>query len=88
MAEMQTTNPTRLWLEKAQLLLTISLIIGSLVYIGRRSESDEAQGRMLMEIASDIKVMKERYADANMQIRVIGERVAMLEKRLERMEGK
>jgi uncharacterized secreted protein with C-terminal beta-propeller domain len=88
MAEIQTTTATRLWLEKAQLLLTISLIIGSLVYIGRRSESDEAQGRMLSEIASDIKVMKERYADANMQIRVIGERVAMLEKRLERMEGK
>jgi hypothetical protein len=88
MAEVQTTTATRLWLEKAQLVLTISLIIGSLVYIGRRSESDEAQGRMLSEIASDIKVMKERYADANMQIRVIGERVAMLEKRLERMEGK
>jgi hypothetical protein len=88
MAEIQTTTATRLWLEKAQLLLTISLIIGSLVYIGRRSESDEAQGRMLSEIASDIKVMKERYADANTQIRVIGERVAMLEKRLERMEGK
>jgi len=88
MAEIQTTTATRLWLEKAQLVLTISLIIGSLVYIGRRSESDEAQGRMLSEIASDIKVMKERYADANMQIRVIGERVAMLEKRLERMEGK
>jgi hypothetical protein len=88
MAEMQTTTTTRLWLEKAQLLLTISLIIGSLVYIGRRSESDEAQGRMLMEIASDIKVMKERYADANTQIRVIGERVAMLEKRLERMESR
>jgi hypothetical protein len=32
--------------------------------------------------------MKERYADANTQIRVIGERVAMLEKRLERMESR
>ena len=86
--EPQTQTPTRLWLEKAQLTLTVSLILGSLFYIGGRWEQDAQQSRVLAQIASDINVMKERNADASMQIRVIGERVAMLEKRLERMEGK
>ena len=86
--ELQTQTPTRLWLEKAQLTLTGSLILGSLFYIGGRWEQDAQQSRVLAQIASDINVMKERNADASMQIRVIGERVAMLEKRLERMEGK
>lgn len=86
--EPQTQTPTRLWLEKAQLTLTVSLILGSLFYIGGRWEQDAQQSRVLAQIASDINVMKERNADATMQIRVIGERVAMLEKRLERMEGK
>jgi hypothetical protein len=86
--EPQTQTPTRLWLEKAQLTLTVSLILGSLFYIGGRWEADAQQSRVLAQIASDINVMKERNADATMQIRVIGERVAMLEKRLERMEGK
>jgi hypothetical protein len=86
--EAQTQTPTRLWLEKAQLTLTASIILGSLFYIGGRWEQDAQQSRVLAQIASDINVMKERNADASMQIRVIGERVAMLEKRLERMEGK
>lgn len=86
--ELSNTTKTRLLLEKAQLGLTISLIVGSLIYIGQRSEQDAQQSRMLASIAADISVMKERNADATMQIRVIGERVAMLEKRLERMEGK
>lgn len=86
--ELPNTTKTRLLLEKAQLGLTISLIVGSLIYIGQRSEQDAQQSRMLASIAADISVMKERNADATMQIRVIGERVAMLEKRLERMEGK
>ncbi len=86
--EAQTQTPTRLWLEKAQLTLTVSIILGSLFYIGGRWEQDAQQSRVLAQIASDINVMKERNADASMQIRVIGERVAMLEKRLERMEGK
>jgi hypothetical protein len=41
---------------------------------------------VLNNIAADITVMKERNADANAQIRVIGERVSQVEKRLERME--
>lgn len=86
--EPQTQTTTRLWLEKAQLTLTVSIILGSLFYIGGRWEQDAQQSRVLAQIASDINVMKERNADATMQIRVIGERVAMLEKRLERMEGK
>ena len=86
--EPQTQITTRLWLEKAQLTLTVSIILGSLFYIGGRWEQDAQQSRVLAQIASDINVMKERNADATMQIRVIGERVAMLEKRLERMEGK
>ena len=86
--EPQNVTTTRLWLEKAQLILTGSIILGSLFYIGGRWEQDAQQSRMLAQIASDINVMKERNADATMQIRVIGERVAMLEKRLERMEGK
>lgn len=86
--EPQTQTTTRLWLEKAQLTLTVSIILGSLFYIGGRWEQDAQQSRVLAQIASDINVMKERNADASMQIRVIGERVAMLEKRLERMEGK
>jgi len=86
--ELQNTTKTRMLLEKAQLGLTISLIVGSLIYIGQRSEQDAQQSRMLAQIASDITVMKERNADATMQIRVIGERVAMLEKRLERMEAR
>ena len=86
--EPQTQTTTRLWLEKAQLMLTVSIILGSLFYIGGRWEQDAQQSRVLAQIASDINVMKERNADATMQIRVIGERVAMLEKRLERMEGK
>lgn len=86
--ELQTQTPTRLWLEKAQLTMTGGMILGSLFYIGGRWEADAQQGRMLSAIAADISVMKERNADATMQIRVIGERVAMLEKRLERMEGK
>ncbi len=86
--ELQNTTKTRLLLEKAQLGLTISLIVGSLIYIGQRSEQDAQQSRMLASIAADINVMKERNADASMQIRVIGERVAMLEKRLERMESR
>lgn len=77
---------TRLMLEKAQLIATCVLLVGSLVYIGRRSEQDEAQSRVLNSIAADITVMKERNADANAQIRVIGERVSQVEKRLERME--
>lgn len=86
--ELQTQTPTRLWLEKAQLTMTGGMILGSLFYIGGRWEADAQQSRVLAQIASDINVMKERNADATMQIRVIGERVAMLEKRLERMEGK
>jgi len=86
--EPQTQTTTRLWLEKAQLTMTSGMILGSLFYIGGRWEQDAQQSRVLAQIASDINVMKERNADATMQIRVIGERVAMLEKRLERMEGK
>lgn len=86
--EPQNVTTTRLWLEKAQLILTGSIILGSLFYIGGRWEQDAQQSRVLAQIASDINVMKERNADASMQIRVIGERVAMLEKRLERMEGR
>ena len=86
--EPQTQTTTRLWLEKAQLTMTSGMILGSLFYIGGRWEQDAQQSRVLAQIASDINVMKERNADASMQIRVIGERVAMLEKRLERMEGK
>lgn len=86
--EPQTPTVTRLWLEKAQLTMTSGMILGSLFYIGGRWEQDAQQSRVLAQIASDINVMKERNADASMQIRVIGERVAMLEKRLERMEGR
>ena len=86
--EPQNVTTTRLWLEKAQLILTASIILGSLFYIGGRWEQDAQQSRVLAQIAADINVMKERNADATMQIRVIGERVAMLEKRLERMEGR
>lgn len=81
-------NGTRLLLEKAQLALTISMIVGGLIYIGRRSEADEQQGRLLSAIATDIAIMKERNADANAQIKVIGERVSQVEKRLERMEAR
>ena len=77
---------TRIMLEKAQLVATCVLLVGSLVYIGRRSEQDEAQSRVLNSIAADIAVMKERNADANAHIRVIGERVSQVEKRLDRME--
>lgn len=81
-------NGTRLLLEKAQLALTISMIVGGLIYIGRRSEADEQQSRVLATIATDIAVMKERNADASAQIKVIGERVSQVEKRLERMEAR
>ena len=84
--EQPKTSGTRLLLEKAQLTLTIGMILGALLYAGRKMESDENSTRLLNAIASDISVMKERNADANAQIKVIGERVSQVEKRLERME--
>lgn len=86
MTEPQTT--TRYALEKAQLILTIGLVLGAIIYVGRRLESDEHQQRLLETIAGDINLIKDRNADANAQIRVIGERVSQVEKRLERMEIK
>ena len=74
----------KLNLEKFQLTLTIIAII----YVGRRLESDEHQQRLLETIAGDILLIKDRNADANAQIRVIGERVSQVEKRLERMEAR
>ena len=76
----------KLNLEKFQLTLTIIAIIGAIIYVGRRLESDEHQQRLLETIAGDILLIKDRNADANAQIRVIGERVSQVEKRLERME--
>jgi len=84
---MSEQTQTRIILERLQLAATALLLFGSLVYIGRRSEQDETQSRLLASIAADISVMKERNADANAQIRVIGERVSQVEKRLERMEN-
>lgn len=84
--EQPKTNGTRLLLEKAQLTLTVGMILGGLLYVGRKMESDENSSRLLQAIANDISVMKERNADANAQIKVIGERVSQVEKRLERME--
>lgn len=78
----------KLNLEKFQLTLTIIAIIGAIIYVGRRLESDEHQQRLLESIASDINLIKDRNADANAQIRVIGERVSQVEKRLERMEAR
>jgi hypothetical protein len=83
---MSESPQTRIMLERLQLIATAILLFGSLIYVGKRSEQDEAQSRVLNNIASDITVMKERNADANAQIRVIGERVSQVEKRLERME--
>jgi hypothetical protein len=84
MTQPQTT--TRYALEKAQLIMTSGLILGAIIYVGRRLESDEHQQRLLETIAGDINLIKDRNADANAQIRVIGERVSQVEKRLERME--
>jgi len=83
---MSESSQTRIILERLQLAATAILLFGSLIYVGKRSEQDETQGRLLTSIAADITVMKERNADANAQIRVIGERVSQVEKRLERME--
>jgi hypothetical protein len=83
---MSEQTQTRIILERLQLAATTILLFGSLIYVGKRSEQDETQGRLLTSIAADITVMKERNADANAQIRVIGERVSQVEKRLERME--
>lgn len=83
---MSEHTQTRIILERLQLAATAILLFGSLIYVGKRSEQDETQGRLLTSIAADITVMKERNADANAQIRVIGERVSQVEKRLERME--
>lgn len=68
--------------------LTILLILGAVVYVGRRLESDDRQQRLLETIAADINLIKDRNADASAQIRVIGERVSQVEKRLERMEAR
>ena len=83
---MSEQTQTRIILERLQLAATTILLFGSLIYVGKRSEQDETQGRLLTSIAADISVMKERNADANALIRVIGERVSQVEKRLERME--
>ena len=84
---MSPQSTTKLFhLEKAQLILTILLILGAVVYVGRRLESDDRQQRLLETIAGDINLIKDRNADASAQIRVIGERVSQVEKRLERME--
>lgn len=82
----QPITTTRYALEKAQLIMTAGLILGAIIYVGRRLESDEHQQRLLETIAGDINLIKDRNADANAQIRVIGERVSQVEKRLERME--
>lgn len=82
----QPMTTTRYALEKAQLIMTGGLILGAIIYVGRRLESDEHQQRLLETIAGDINLIKDRNADANAQIRVIGERVSQVEKRLERME--
>lgn len=86
MTQPQTT--TRYALEKAQLIMTSGLILGAIIYVGRRLESDEHQQRLLESIAGDINLIKDRNADASAQIRVIGERVSQVEKRLERMESR
>ena len=82
----QPITTTRYALEKAQLIMTSGLMLGAIVSVGRRLESDEHQQRLLETIAGDINLIKDRNADANAQIRVIGERVSQVEKRLERME--
>jgi flagellar capping protein FliD len=86
MSELQTTNATRVLLEKAQLAMTCLLLLGSVAYVGKQMAIDEQHGRMLEGIANDIGIMKERNADANAQIKVISERVSQVEKRLERIE--
>lgn len=82
-----TSRHTRLLLEKSQLLLTIGMICGALVYVGRRSESDDNQSRLLTTIATDIAVMRDRNADASASIKVIAERVRLVEERLGRIES-
>jgi hypothetical protein len=74
-------------LEKLQLILTASIICGGLIYVGGRSESDSNQSRLLNSIASDIAVMRDRNADASASIKVIAERVRLVEERLGRIES-
>lgn len=79
---------TRIALEKVQLILTSITLLGLVAYVGKQLAVSEQQSRMLESIASDLSVMKERNADASAQIRVIGERVSQVEKRLERIEAR
>jgi hypothetical protein len=58
------------------------------LYVGKQWAGFDQQSRMLESIAADLSVMKERNADSSAQIRVIGERVSQVEKRLERIEAK
>jgi hypothetical protein len=79
---------TRILLEKAQLTCSCLIILGGVAYVGKRMAIDEQQGRLLETISTDISVMKERNADSTAQIKVIGERVSQVEKRLERIEAR
>lgn len=84
---MQDSNTmTKNALEKLQLLLTGLMLLGGVLYIGRRVESDDNQSRLLNTIASDIAVMRDRNADASAAIKVISERVRLVEERLGRIE--
>ena len=85
MSELNTL--TKNILEKVQLVLTAAIICGGLIYIGSRSESDNNQTRLLNSIASDIAVMRDRNADASASIKVIAERVRLVEERLGRIES-
>jgi hypothetical protein len=79
---------TRVALEKVQLILTSVTLLGLVAYVGKQLAVSEQQSRMLESIAADLSVMKERNADSSAQIRVIGERVSQVEKRLERIEAR
>ena len=78
----------RIALEWAQLTIAVVTLLGGVFYIGGRSEADHQQAKTLATIASDLTTLKERNADANTHIKVLTERVAQVEKRLERMESK
>jgi hypothetical protein len=84
----ESNTLTKNALEKMQLVLTASMLCGLLIYVGSRSESDNNQGRLLNSIAADIAVMRDRNADASASIKVIAERVRLVEERLGRIESR
>lgn len=74
------------WLKLAQFGVALTALIGAMIYAGQRSERDEAQGKALERMATELHEIRQTATEGNAQTRILGERVRALEERMGRLE--